>query len=323
MKPIKILIFRVSSLGDFIHATPAIKLIRQNNPGAKIYFSSQKKNSIGFVTPDLLPFKKKIIDEFIFYNNNYWFLKFFFIKILRKKFKKFYYLTEFSTKYKEKRDYLFFKICRIKEIFGFDLKGKNTEAERCNYIKFNETYYLCHTVDKNINPDQISYFDVFDKKKYSKEKYVTISIGGRNIKKTWKFKNWEILIQKIMNNFPNLKIKMVGSKNEISNANIICGINKKQITNMCGKTTVKSLFKLINSSQYHISHDDGTMHVASVYNKPGAVIFGLTAPKGKWFPLNKNQKIFYPKKNINEIKPEIVFNKISVDLKKLGYVSYF
>ena len=57
MKPIKILIFRVSSLGDFIHATPAIKLIRQNNPGAKIYFSSQKKNSIGFVTPYLLPFK--------------------------------------------------------------------------------------------------------------------------------------------------------------------------------------------------------------------------------------------------------------------------
>ena len=92
---------------------------------------------------------------------------------------------------------------------------------------------------------------------------------------------------------------------------------------MCGKTTVKSLFKLINFSQYHISHDDGTMHVASVYNKLGAVIFGLTAPKGKWFPLNKNQKIFYPKKNINETKPEIVFNNISVDLKKLGYVSNF
>ena len=232
-------------------------------------------------------------------------------------------MTEFSTKFKEKRDYLFFKMCRIKEMYGFDLKGKNTEALRANYTKFNETYYLCRTVDKNINPDQISYFDIFDRKKYSKEKYVTISMGGRNIEKTWQFENWEILIKKIINKFPNLKIKIVGSKNEIDNANKICRINKKQITNMCGKTTVKSLFKLINLSQYHISHDDGTMHVASVYNKLGAVIFGLTAPKGKWFPLNKNQKIFYPKKNINETKPEIVFNKISVDLKKLGYVSNF
>ena len=59
------------------------------------------------------------------------------------------------------------------------------------------------------------------------------------------------------------------------------------------------------------------MHVASVYNKPGAVIFGLTAPKGKWFPLNKKQKIFYPNKSINDTKPDHVFNKIYADLRNL------
>tara|TARA_Y100000590_G_scaffold454050_1_gene600178 strand:- start:242 stop:1198 length:957 start_codon:yes stop_codon:yes gene_type:complete len=317
MKPIKILIFRVSSLGDFIHATPAIKLIRKKNSGAKIYFSSQKQKNVGFVTPNLLPFKKKIIDEFIFYNNNYLSLLFFFIKIFIKRFDKIYYLNEFTTKSREKRDYLFFKLCGIKKMYGFNLKGENTDEERNNYIKFNETYYLCRTVDKQIKNNQISYSDLFNKKKNIKEKYMTISMGGRNVKKTWKFKNWKILIQKIVNKFPNLKIKIVGSKNEISNANVICKINNKQITNMCGKTNVKSLFKLINSSQYHISHDDGTMHVASVYSKPGAVIFGLTAPKGKWFPLNKKQKIFYPERNINETKPNKVFKKIFDDLKKL------
>ena len=317
MKHKKILIFRVCSLGDFIHATPAIKLIRKKNPGAKIYFSSLQKKSVGFVTPNLLPFKKKIIDEFIFYNNNYFSFLFFLIKIFRKKFDKLYYLNEFSNKSREKRDYIFFKICRIKEMFGFDLKGKNTEGERCDYIKFNETYYLCHTVDKHIKNNQISYSDLFQNKRNIKEKYITISMGGRNVKKTWKFKNWVILIQKIVNKFPNFKIKIVGSKNEISNANIVCKINNKQIINMCGKTTVKSLFRLINSSQYHISHDDGTMHVASVYSIPGAVIFGLTAAKGKWFPLNKKQRIFYPKKNINETKPIQVFRKIFNDLNKL------
>ena len=55
------------------------------------------------MTPDLLPFKKKIIDEFIFYNrDNYLSLLFFFTKIFRKKFDKLYYLTEFTTKSKEK-----------------------------------------------------------------------------------------------------------------------------------------------------------------------------------------------------------------------------
>ena len=52
------------------------------------------------------------------------------------------------------------------------------------------------------------------------------------------------------------------------------------------------------------------MHVASVCNKPGAIIFGLTAPKGKWFPLNKKQKIFYPKKNINQTKPHHVLKNM-------------
>ena len=42
----------------------------------------------------------------------------------RKKFSKLYYLNEFSNKFKEKRDYLFFKICKINELIGFNLKGK-------------------------------------------------------------------------------------------------------------------------------------------------------------------------------------------------------
>ena len=205
----------------------------------------------------------------------------------------------------------------IKKMYGFNLKGKKTKSERFNYSKFNETYYLCQTIDKNIKKNQISYSDLFKKKKKINDKYITISMGGRNIKKTWRFENWEILIKKIVNQFPILKIKIVGSKNEITDANIICKINNKQIINMCGKTDVKSLFRLINSSQYHISHDDGTMHVASVYSKPGAVIFGLTSPKGQWFPLNKRQKIFYPKKNIDEFKPNYIYKKIYHDLKNL------
>ena len=109
MKPYKILIFRVSSLGDFIHATPAIKLIRKNNPGAKIYFSSQKKKSVGFVTPDLLPFQKQIIDEFIFYNNNYLSFLFFFLKFLKKNLINFIISMNFQLNLEKKEIICFLK----------------------------------------------------------------------------------------------------------------------------------------------------------------------------------------------------------------------
>ena len=61
-------------------------------------------------------------------------------------------------------------------MYGFNLKGKNTDEERNNYIKFNETYYLCRTVDRHIKNNQISYSDLFHKKKNIKEKYIKKAI---------------------------------------------------------------------------------------------------------------------------------------------------
>ena len=83
---------------------------------------------------------------------------------------------------------------------------------------------------------------------------------------------------------------------------------------MCGKTDIVRLFEIIASSQYHISHDDGTMHIASAFKKKGIAIFGITSEKGRWFPLNFNQKIFYPRKNIDEIKVEEVFDIVYKNL---------
>jgi len=297
-------------MGYFIYATPAIKLIKELNPHSKIFFATQKKNNVGFVTPNLLPLKKNIINEFIFFNYNFFSIIFFLIKIFLTKFDELYYLNEYKTKTKERRDFLLFKFLRIKQMYGFD-KGN------FNYLKFNETFYLCQIVKNDFKNSKISFLDIFKSYKKKKKKYITISMGGRNSKKSWDFEYWKLLIKKIVNKFPNLTIKIVGSKNEIANAKIICKINKLKIINMCGKTTINSLFKLINSSNYHISHDDGTMHVASVFNKPGAIIFGLTSYKGKWCPMNKKLKIFYPKKSINETKPSHVFKKICIDLKKL------
>ena len=162
------------------------------------------------------------------------------------------------------------------------------------------------------------HFNIIQKSKnYRKKKFITISLGGRNIKKIWEIKNWEILIKKILNHFPNLNIKIVGSKKEKFSSEKICKINKKKIINMCGKTNINTLFNLINHSKYHLSHDDGTMHVASIFEKCGAAIFGITSEKGRWFPSNVKQLIFYPKEDINEINPHKVFKAIFYDLKNL------
>lgn len=92
---------------------------------------------------------------------------------------------------------------------------------------------------------------------------------------------------------------------------------EKKIINLCGNTNIRQLFDIIDSSKYHISHDDGTMHIASTFKKKGIAIFGITSEKGRWFPSNSNQKIFYPKKHINQIKPEKIINFIYRSLDSL------
>ena len=60
-------------------------------------------------------------------------------------------------------------MCRIKKNVRVQLKGKNTDEKRNNYIKYNETYYLCKTVNKDIKLNQISYSDIFCMNKNSNE----------------------------------------------------------------------------------------------------------------------------------------------------------
>tara|TARA_A100001011_G_scaffold325694_1_gene348826 strand:- start:445 stop:1380 length:936 start_codon:yes stop_codon:yes gene_type:complete len=298
----KILIYRNCSLGDFIVALPAIKLIKKKNPNSKIFFASQKRNIAGYITPNLVPIKKGIINKFIFYEYKLFSVLSFLFKIYNQRFDKVYYLNEINSKKKLIRDSFIFKFLNIKKRYGFDF-------EKFNYIKFNETYYLCKRVYKKVQKKNISFSNIIINKKKNDKKYITLSLGGRHVKKKWDVENWKILIKKILSKFPKIQIKIVGSNSEKKTSNLITKIDKSKIINLCGKTNIYQLFEIIKNSNFHISHDDGTMHIASLFKRKGIAIFGITSEKGRWYPTNIKQKIFYPKKNINEIKPEKIFKK--------------
>jgi len=305
----KILIYRHCSLGDFIVAIPAIRLIRKLNPGAQIYLASLKKNDKRFVTPNLIPLENCYINNFIFFNYNFFSIYSFLKNIRKHNFDELYYLNEVSSIIRLKRDKMIFSLLNIKKKIGFDLI-------KYDYDSFNETYYLCKRVKKDVKKNSISFSKIFKKKK-KQYSYITLSIGGKNESRKWSIENWIELIKMIHLKFPKIKIYIIGTLHDFKKANEITKLNKRKIFNLCGKTNTKQLFNKVKFSGYHISHDDGTMHVASCFEKNGVSIFGLTDKKGKWFPTNNNLKIFYPNKNINEIKAKNVFTRVNFDLKRL------
>lgn len=298
-------------MGDFIVSLPAINIIKNINPNSKIYFASQISKKNAFVRPDTIPINKKIIDEFIFFE--YGKINFFkFCKTIKKKnFYKIYYLNSFSSKIKLLRDYFIFCLVGIKNKIGF-------KYQELNYEKFNETYYLCKRVKKKLNDkDVLIEGYLIDKKKNNKKKYITVSFGGKHPLKKWKQKNWEKLIMFITSSIPKIKIVIVGSLNEYKFAEKLSKKKTKTIVNLCNKTSIKELVDVISHSSYHISHDDGTMHIASTFSKKSVSIFGKsTAAKGKWFPRNPNLKIFY-KDKVNDINLSIVKKKVLKDIKSI------
>ena len=152
-------------------------------------------------------------------------------------------------------------------------------------------------------------------KGYNKN-FITISHGQRNPVKDWGLKNWKILLKGINNYYPTLKIIITGTKKEYMRAKRLKKTKPVNIVNLCGKTNIKELFEIINKSKFHISHDDGTMHVASIFNKKSIAIFSTWAQKLIWFPDNKNLNIFYPKESVKETKPKWVLKKFKEKFKK-------
>tara|TARA_A100001015_G_C15010528_1_gene722852 strand:+ start:734 stop:1648 length:915 start_codon:yes stop_codon:yes gene_type:complete len=298
----KILCYKNSKLGDYLITLPTIRLIKKNK-NYKIYYLTVK-NKFYKNLPQTLE-KTKVVDEFIYFNNNLSDkLKLIFF-LRKKKFDELYYLQEKSNLFREIRDYFFFNLLKIKKINGFFLKQDD-------YLKNSETIQIAKRVNKDITNKDIDKLGIIkkllDKPIYNKN-YITISIGGFSQPAIWNLNNWSILIKLILNRF-NYKIIIVGTKYDQNKANFLSRLNKKKIINLCDKTNIKDLVNIIKFSKYHITNDNGSMHIATLFKKKTICLFNNHDPIGKWYPVNRNAIILRPKKGVHLISSYKVFNRL-------------
>ena len=300
---VNILCFRNSRLGDFLISVPTLKLIKNQNKDCKIYYLSDK-SEIYKSLPKYLG-KEKIVDEFIFYEKNFFSLIKLFFLLRTFNFKIFYYLQEKPSFYRELRDYIFFSFLNFDKKYGFFKKRKN-------YKKFNETLQLTYRTNKCISKNKIYYLIKIKLKKnkpYFNFRYITISIGGFSQPTLWRISYWSILLKLVLNNF-NYRIIILGTSKDIKNANLLCSINNKKIISLCGKTNLDKLLNLIKFSKTHITNDNGSMHVATLFQKKTICLFNNHDLIGKWYPLNKNAIILRNNNGVNYIKPTKVFKNL-------------
>ncbi|WP_027128457.1 glycosyltransferase family 9 protein [Fusobacterium perfoetens] len=328
----RILIIRLSSIGDIILTTPILKQLKEKYPNITIDFLVLKnfKDSIegSPYIDNLILFDKKINDG---YKN---------IKELAKKLNKnnYDYVFDLHRKFRSK---LISNGIKAKTFTYPKRKIWKTLLVRLKVIKYH--------VDDSIIKNYFKAFKVLDLKYKFEDLHFpftkqdlervkefgglfAIAPGASKETKKWLPENFGKLAKKLYAKY-NIKTVLLGGKEDIERCNLINNISDNSCINLAGKLSLKESGALLSISKLLITNDSGPFHIGRGVGCKTFVIFGPTDPN--MFQFNKDTTLIYsnekcapcslhgekqcPKKHfncMNNIKVDYVFNLINKDLNK-------
>lgn len=279
-----ILIIKMSSLGDVIHALPSLYVLRKTYPEAKITWA------VHSAFAGLLPGKPWIDEIYL---------------VDRKRIKRLSYLRELRRDLHQRHFDLVIDLQMIAKsaIVSF-LSGGST---RIGYHDAREGSFLAsrpiagpHKKGQIIEQllDVMRYLgcDVpsieFPLKDFSKEeetifsllkkegvigRYVVLVPGTRGERKKWPISHWGELAKKLAEQ--KVYTVIAGAPNEMEMGEAIKALSPSPYTvNLIGKTSLLELAALEKKAALHISCDTGPLHIANAVKTPIIALFGPTLP---------------------------------------------
>lgn len=110
---------------------------------------------------------------------------------------------------------------------------------------------------------------------------IGLAPGARWITKQWKPEFFANLIHELKTRIPQAHFLLLGTADDIPAAETICNLCssiRESITALCGKTSLGDLVELTRMCTLFISNDSGPMHIAAALDVPVLALFGPTDP---------------------------------------------
>lgn len=281
-KEFKILVIKMSSMGDIIHSWPFAVALRKNWPQAHITWAVNEEYQ------DLIP--RDYVDELLIIDRKRLF-KFSYWRELRNKFKDIEYdwIIDLQAILKSNIISLLangkkrYSYCDAKEgswLVSKPLRGKYCQDNvveryldviRClggkiEVIEFPKINFQKGTKDLN------NKFNL-------PEQYVVFAPATRNIKKNWLPESFAKLGRMIFDKY-HMPIVLIGTKNDEKIGNTIVNFYPSlNWINLIGKTNLAELAFVINGAEIFIGGDSGPMHMANAFQKKLISIYMATNPK--------------------------------------------
>ncbi len=268
-KPLKILVIRLSSMGDIIYTTPIVRCLKLQLPNAEIHFLTKPDFKYIYegnpYVDKLLLLQKKLsetiqqvkaekYDYLIDLHNN-----------LRTAIIKFKTGIPASTYKKQPlKKWLFLKLKwdlvsekhlveRYLETVAF--LGVKNDGKPINYY-LKQQYQLPDLLPE---PYQI--------------KFVVFIIGATHFTKRMPNEKVARVCREINN-----PVVLLGGTDVQANGDEIASFTDKKIYNACGKLTLDQSVFLLTKSEKIIGFDTGLTHIAEAFDRPIASVWGSTVP---------------------------------------------
>jgi heptosyltransferase-1 len=272
----RILVIKISSLGDLILSFPSLKEIKEYFPQSKICILTLKKYSS-------LLYGCPYIDEVITIDDNY--KKFKNILNLSKSLrrKSFDYIIDLQN---NRASHLISFLSFSRYSFGYSLRWGFLLAKHTRYRRSDDPLRsqerILELLGIRLKEKKLIFWD---KKEEIKLSLPTSDLIGINISASsrWESKSWPLnyivaLMEMLYKNLPSFKIVLFGDENANEKAKKIESCVYPHPYNLCGKTSLAELPALIKKLKIFVTPDTATLHLACSLGVPTIALFGPTDP---------------------------------------------
>ena len=305
-----ICILRLSSIGDITHMIPIIKTIQTHAPkiditwiiGKTEYSLVKNISNVHFIVIDKNDFLSTFSTLIYLYKN------FRFDALLHMQVS---LRANFISLFIKAKVKIGFDKHNSKNLHAFFINTRINDSVRKHVRETLFEFLLKIGIQKRDNSTDINIKYKTDKH-LTKKKYIVFNpfTSSRRFNyREWDINNYKVIAGYLSNNY-NIHSVMVGGKTdyEISQSKKL--ESERNIINLVGKTDLQELYNILRECRLYIGPDSGTLHIASILNRPVIGLYATSNPN-RTGPIDNMDNIInkypmalykYHKMKIEEVK---------------------
>jgi ADP-heptose:LPS heptosyltransferase len=307
---VRILIYRLGSLGDTVIALPCFRLIRSRHPEAEITVLTNLPVSGKAAAIEAVLENTGLVDRFIPYPvglrdpKKLGDLR---RQIAAEKFDLAISLTAARGLVASIRDYLFFRACGIPRIVGIPWRPRDLapapvggglyENEASRLLRRVGWKHAAEPVDGRnlaLTVDEHAQAGRLLEERGIRTPFIAASIGTKSPLNDWGPANWRELLARLGKECPDHGLVLLGSPDESARSADLAKAWLGPSANLCGVPSPRVSAALFAQARLFLGHDSGPMHLAAAAGAPVVGIFSARCRPGQWFPGGPHTIVLYP-----------------------------